>query len=139
MIVLDKNSGTNVKKVILLFLANFLYAPHLLFYMPHHATKCRKCEILCIGETCRQLNERFEEHMKNVEHKLHEDERKKGESDIDDSQHFDSRRQSVQDMSIFELLETPIDPQERKTQAKRIILKLDTRAPKGHNKQFFLL
>ena len=50
----------------------------------------RKCEILYIGETCRQLNKRFGEHTRNVEHKLHEDETKKDQSDINVSQHFNS-------------------------------------------------
>ena len=39
--------------------------------------QCRKCKILYIGETCRRLDRRFEEHRWKVEDKLHEDEKKK--------------------------------------------------------------
>ena len=101
--------------------------------------ECRKCEILYIGETCRQLNERFGEHIRNVEHKLHEDEKKKDQSDINVSQHFNSTGHSIQDMSILGLLDAPIDSRRRKTLEKRIIFKLDTRVPKGLNKQFSFL
>ena len=98
-----------------------------------YAIKCRKCEILYIGETCRQLNERFGEHIKNVEHKLHEDGKKKDQSDINVSQHFNSTGHSILDMSILGLLDAPIDSRRRK---KRIIFKLDTRVPKGLNNNF---
>ena len=74
-----------------------------------YAIRCRKCEILYIGETCRQLNERFGENIRNVEHKLHEDEKKKDQTDINVSQHFNSRGHSIQDMSILGLLDAPID------------------------------
>ena len=104
-----------------------------------YAIKCRKCGILYIGETCRQLNERFGEHIRNVEHKLHEDEKKKDQSDINVSQHFNSTGHSVKDMSILGLLDAPKDSRRRKTLEKRIIFKLDTRVPKGLNKQFSFL
>ena len=104
-----------------------------------YTIKFRKCGILYIGETCRQLNERFGEHIRNVEHKVHEDERKKDQGDINVSQHFNSTGHCVQDMTILGLLDAPIDSQKRKTLEKRIIFKLDTRVPKGLDKQFSFL
>ena len=85
-----------------------------------YAIKSRKCEILYIGETCRQLNERFGEPLRNVEHKLHKDETKKDKSDINVSQHFNSMRHPIQAMSILGLLDSPIDSRRRKTLEKRI-------------------
>ncbi len=77
--------------------------------------------------------------MRNVEHKLHEDERKKDQGDINVSQHFNSAGHSIHDMNILGLLDAPIDSRKRKTLEKRIIFKLDTRVPKGLNKQFSFL
>ena len=95
--------------------------------------KCRKCGIVYIGETCRQLNERFGENIRNAEHKVHEDERKKDQGDINVSQHFKSTEHSVQDMTIHGLLDAPIDSQKRKTLEKRIIFKLVTGLGLGSN------
>ena len=36
-----------------------------------YSITCTKCSILCIGETCRQLNTRFGEHLRSVEEKKH--------------------------------------------------------------------
>ena len=72
-----------------------------------YAKRCRKCKILPIGETCLQLNERFGEQTRNVEHKLHEDEKKKDQSDMNVSQHFNSTGHSIQDMSILGTIRCP--------------------------------
>ena len=113
--------------------------------MPYICNKMQKvrnfahCEILHIGETCRQLDEIFGEYLRNVEHKHHEDEKKKDQSDINVSLHFNSTGHSIQDMSILGLLDAPIDSRRRKTLEKRIIFKLDTRVPRGLNKRFSFL
>ena len=36
-----------------------------------YSITCTKCSILYIGETCRQLNARFGEHLRSVEEKKH--------------------------------------------------------------------
>ena len=101
-----------------------------------YCIRCTKCRILYIGETCRQLNNRFWEHLRNVGHKDHEKEHKIEHSDTNVSKHFNSDGHSTDDMAVFGLLFANKDSTKRKTLEKRIIFKLGTLLPHGLNKRF---
>ena len=53
------------------------------------------------GETCRQLNNHFGEHLRNVGHKDHEKGDKIEHSDTNVSKHFNSDGHSTDDMAVF--------------------------------------
>ena len=101
-----------------------------------YCIRCMKCEMLYIGETCRQLNNRFGEHLRNVAHKSHEKEQKIEHSDTNVSRHFNSEGHSTENMSVLGLLYADKDATKRKTLEKRIIFKLGTLLPHGLNKRF---
>ena len=84
--------------------------------------------MLYIGETSRQLNARFGEHLRNVEKKVHLQDVHKDDPDSTVSLHFNSTGHTINDNSI-----------RRKTLEKRIIFKLGTLVPTGLNKQFSYL
>ena len=96
---------------------------------------CNKCNILYIGETSRQLNNRFAEHMRNVKHKIHLKEEHENDPDSNISKHFNLPNHSIEDMSILGLLFAPTDSTKRKTLEMRIIFRLATLHPAGLNKQ----
>ena len=100
---------------------------------------CTKCNILYIGETCRQLNARFGEHLRSVENKKHLSQDHQDDDDINVALHFNLPEHSIDDMNISGLLFAPTDYLERKTLEKRIIFKLGTVTPNGLNKQFSFL
>ena len=101
-----------------------------------YCISCRKCNQLYIGETSRQLNNRFGEHLRNVEKKVHLMEIHKNDPDSNVSKHFNSADHSTNDMNIFGLTYAATDTIKRKTLEKRIIFKLGTLFPAGLNKQF---
>ena len=101
-----------------------------------YCISCNKCNILYIGETSRQLNNRFGEHMRNVKHKIHLKEEHENDPDSNISKHFNLPNHSIEDMSILGLLFAPTDSTKRKTLEKRIIFRLATLHPAGLNKQF---
>tara|TARA_B100001146_G_C16115238_1_gene405491 strand:- start:583 stop:870 length:288 start_codon:yes stop_codon:yes gene_type:complete len=95
--------------------------------------------MLYIGETCRQLNNRFGEHLRSVENKKHLSEDHQDDADIKVAAHFNTPGHSIDDMNISGLLFAPSDYQKRRTLEKRIIFKLGTVAPNGLNKHFSFL
>lgn len=101
-----------------------------------YCIKCTRCRMLYIGETCRQINNRFGEHLRNVEHKIHEHEERADNADSNVSRHFNLAGHSKADMSILGLTMAPINSKQRKTLEKRLIFKLGTLFPNGLNKQF---
>ena len=101
-----------------------------------YCISCTKCNILYIGETSRQINNRFGEHMRNVRHKIHLNEQHENDPDSNISKHFNLPNHSTDDMIILGLLFAPTDSTKRKTLEKRIIFKLGTLFPAGLNKQF---
>ena len=100
---------------------------------------CTRCQALYIGETSRQINNRFGEHLRNVKNKVHEDVNHANDPDSNVSRHFNSPSHSFADMSVLGLLYTPHDNQKRKTLEKRLIFNLRTLYPNGLNKQFSYL
>ena len=111
---------------------SFTYSSSCLIY----CIRCTRCQVIYIGETCRQLNNRFGEHLRNVENKSHEKEQKIEHSDTNVSRHFNSEGHSTEDMVVQGLLFAEKDSQKRKTLEKRIIFKLGTLIPQGLNKRF---
>ena len=101
-----------------------------------YCISCTQCNILYIGETSRQINNRFGEHMRNVRNKTHLNEQHENDPDSNISRHFNSPNHSTDDMMILGLLFAPTDSTKRKTLEKRIIFKLGTLFPAGLNKQF---
>ena len=101
-----------------------------------YCIRCTRCQVIYIGETCRQLNNRFGEHLRNVENKSHEKEQKVEHSDTNVSRHFNSEGHSTRDMVVLGLLFAEKDSRKRKTLEKRIIFKLGTLLPQGLNKRF---
>ena len=65
---------------------------------------CTKCSILYIGETCRQLNARFGEHLRSVEEKKHLSPEYQDDEDINIAIHFNLSNHSIDDMEISALL-----------------------------------
>ena len=100
---------------------------------------CTKCQSFYIGETSRQINNRFGEHMRNVRNKIHLKEDHENDPDSNISRHFNSANHSTADMSILGLLYAPQDSTKRKTLEKRLIFSLKTLYPNGLNKQFTYL
>ena len=101
-----------------------------------YCIKCVKCGILYIGETCRQLNNRFGEHLRNVQNRTHESAGRADNADSNVSRHFNLPDHSKTDMSILALITAPNCSKQRKTLEKRLIFKLSTLQPNGLNKQF---
>ena len=101
-----------------------------------YCIKCTRCEMLYIGETCRQINNRFGEHLRNVEHKVHENKERADNADSNVSRHFNLSGHSKSDMSILGLIMAPNCNKKRKTLEKLLIFKLGTLFPNGLNKQF---
>lgn len=101
-----------------------------------YCIRCTRCQVLYIGETCRQLNNRFGEHLRNVENKTHEKEQKIEHADTNVSRHFNSEGHSTGDMVVLGLLFADQDNRKRKTLEKRLIFKLGTLIPNGLNKRF---
>ena len=95
--------------------------------------------MLYIGETSRQLNARFGEHLRNVEKKVHLQDAHKDDPDSTVSLHFNSIGHTINDMKITGLSFASSDSIKRKTLEKRIISKLGTLVPVGLNKQFSYL
>ena len=79
-----------------------------------YCIKCTRCGKLYIGETCRQINNRFWEHLRNVEHKIHEHEGHTDDADRNVSKHFSLPDHSKADMSILGLTIAPICNKQRK-------------------------
>ena len=119
------------------------------FHIQHHFTcssvcviysiTCTKCSTLYIGETCRQLNTRFGEHLRSVEEKKHLSPEYQDDDDINVAIHFNLPNHSVDDMGISALLYAPTKKLPRKTLEKKIIFELGTITPSGLNKQFSFL
>ena len=119
------------------------------FHIQHHFTcssvcviysiTCTKCSTLYIGETCRQLNTRFGEHLRSVEEKKHLSPEHQNDDDINVAIHFNLPNHSIDDMIISALLYAPAKKLPRKTLEKKIIFKLGTITPSGLNKQFSFL
>ena len=78
--------------------------------------------MLYIGETCRQINNRFGEHLRNVEHKIHENEERADNADSNVSRQFNLPGHSKTDMTILGLTMAPNCNKQRKTLEKRLIL-----------------
>ena len=100
---------------------------------------CTKCQSFYIGETSRQINNRFGEHMRNVRNKIYLKEDHENDPDSNISRHFNSANHSTADMSILGLLYASQDSTKRKTLEKRLIFSLKTLYPNGLNKQFTYL
>ena len=81
-------------------------------------------------------NNRFGEHLRNIERKIHEREEHTDDADRNVSKHFNLPDHSKADMSILGLKMAPICNKQRKTLEKRLIFKLGTLFPNGLNKQF---
>ena len=94
---------------------------------------------LYIGETCRQLNTRFGEHLRSVEEKKHLSPEYQDDDDINVAIHFNLPNQSIDDMGISALLYAPTEKLPRKTLEEKIIFELGTITPSGLNKQFSFL
>ena len=119
------------------------------FHIQHHFTcssvcviysiTCTKCSTLYIGETCRQLNTRFGEHLRSVEEKKHLSPEYQGDDDINVAIHFNPPNHSIDDMEISALLYAPTEKLPRKTLEKKIIFELGTITPSRLNKQFSFL
>ena len=92
--------------------------------------------ILYIGETCRQLNTRFGEHLRSVEEKKHLSPEYQDVDDINVAIHFNLPNHSIVGMGISALLYAPTEKLPRKTLKKKIIFELGTITPSGLNKQF---
>ena len=95
-----------------------------------------KCQSFYIGETSRQINNRFGdgEHKRNVRNKTHLEENHDNDPDGNISKHFDSSNHSADDMSILGLLHAPQDTTKRKTLENHLISNLKTLSPCGLNK-----
>ena len=100
---------------------------------------CTKCSTLYIGETCRQLNTRFGEHLRSAEEKKHLSPEYQDDDDINVAIHFNLPNHSIDDMGISALLYAPTKKLPRKTLEKKIIFELGTITPSGLNKQFSFL
>ena len=98
-----------------------------------------KCSILYIGETCRQLNARFGEHLRSVEEKKHLSPEYQDDDDMNVAIHFNLPNHSIDDMEISALLNAPTEKLPRKTLEKKIIFELGTITPSGLNKRFSFL
>ena len=125
---------TNNKKVFHIN-AHFSCSSACLIY----CISCNACGMLYIGETSRQLNARFGEHLRNVEKKVHLQDAHKDDPDSTVSLHFNSIGHTINDMKITGLSFASSDSIKRKTLEKRIIFKLGTLVPVGLNKQFSYL
>ena len=101
-----------------------------------HCIRFTRCQAIYIGDTCRQLNNRFSEHLRNVENKSHENEQKVEHSYTNVSRHFNSEGHSTGDMVVQGLLLAKKDSRKRKTLEKRIIFELGTLITQGLNKRF---
>ena len=95
--------------------------------------------MLYIGETCRQLNSRFGEHLRSVEDKKHLFPEHQDDDDINIPIHFNLPNHSIKDMEISALLYAPTIKLQRKTLEKKIMFELGTITPHGLNKQFSFL
>ena len=95
--------------------------------------------ILYIGETCRQLNTRFGEHLRSVEEKKYLFHEYQDDDDINVAIHFNLPNHSIDDMRISALLYAPTEKLPRITLEKNIIFELGTVTPSGVNKQFSFL
>ena len=100
---------------------------------------CTKCNILYIGETSRQIKNRFGEHLRNVRNRTHLDEQHENDPDSNISHHFNLPNHSTDDMSILGRLYASTESTKRKTLEKRIIFALGTLYPSGLNKHFTYL
>ena len=95
--------------------------------------------MLYIGETSRQLNARFGEHLRNLERKVHLQDAHKDDPDSTISQHFNVPGHTIDNMNIAGLFFASSDSIKRKTLEKRIMFKLGTLVPAGLNKRFSYL
>ena len=129
--------------------SNAISGPKNTFHIKHHFTcssvcviysiTCTKCSTLYIGETCRQLNTRFGEHLRSVEEKKHLSPEYQDNDDINIAIHFNLPNHSIDDMVISALLYAPTEKLPRKTLEKKIIFELGTIIPSGLNEQFSFL
>ena len=104
-----------------------------------YSITCTKCSTLYIGETCRQLDTRFGEHLRSVEEKKHLSPEHQDDNDINVAIHFNLPNHSIDDMGISALLYAPTEKLPSKTLEKKIIFELGTITPSGLNKQFSFL
>ena len=65
---------------------------------PTYCIRCTRYQVIYIGETCRQLNIRFGQYLRNVENKSHEKEQKAKHSDTNASRHINSEGHPTGDM-----------------------------------------
>ena len=84
-----------------------------------YSITCTKCFILYTGETCRQLNARFAEHLRSVEEKKYLSPEYQGNYDINVAIHFNLPNHSIDDMEISALLFAPNKKLPRKALEKK--------------------
>ena len=89
-------------------------------------TRTMECEIIYKGETCRQLNNHFGEHLCNVGRKDNEKEHKVEHSNTNVLRYFNLDGHSTDDMVVLGLLFADKNSTKRKTLENRIIFKLVT-------------
>ena len=100
-----------------------------------YAISCDVCNILYIGETCRQLNRRMGEHIRNIRKKIHLQRKFANDDDIGVSEHFNTSGHDISHMRTRVLMRAPYDTSSRKTLEKKIIFKLNSMKPHGLNKR----
>lgn len=100
-----------------------------------YCLSCTLCETLYIGETSRRLNARFGEHLRNIEKKIHLNNKFKDQDDIGVSKHFNTIGHSLDNIKVSILLRAPTCGRKRKELEKRLMLRLNTMSPCGLNKR----
>ena len=94
-----------------------------------YAIRCKRCQMLYVGETCRRLGDRFVEHKQSVTN----------DKDTPIGIHFNQTGHSTNDMQVTVLLKTHSEKQ-RKFLEQKLIALLGTVRPLGMNvKQFGVL
>ncbi|XP_078265981.1 receptor-transporting protein 3-like [Rhinoraja longicauda] len=88
-----------------------------------YCIRCKRCELLYIGETERRLSDRFDEHLRSVRH---------NQPDLPVAKHFNSPSHSESDLSVMGLLQCRSEAG-RKLKEKRLIFRLGTLHPSGMN------
>ena len=79
-----------------------------------YCISCKQCDMIYIGETSRQLNVRFGEHLRSVEKKVHLQESLKDNPDSTVSQNFNNDSHSITDITITGHCYAPLDSIKRK-------------------------
>ena len=109
-------STLSIFNITLLAHLSVLCTPLLVYQFLHY---------IYIGETCRQLNTRLEEHLMSVEEKKHISPEYHDDDDINIAIHFNLPNHSIEDMGISALLYTPTEKLPRKSWRKKSSLSLE--------------